>query len=185
MDVAFGGRSQIEILGAQADAVAGFAEAESYEGGALHRGLKPGALIGGGVEVEKNHNHLIFVAGEFANLQGTGVGGGFPIDVARAFENFVRTDTVEVVTGAATPGFDLAGYGIRERLETWARIEAGINDDVVAQGDDFAALSETEGEAGGELKGALTVTAASRERSSMGSSTVTPPGITGKKRAPS
>ena len=102
MDVAFGGRGHVEILGEQADAVAGFTQAEGHEGGAFHRGLKPGALIGGGVEVEENHDHLIFVAGEFADLQRTRVRGGFPIDVARALENFIGTDAVEIVTGAAT-----------------------------------------------------------------------------------
>ena len=112
VDVAFGGRGHIEILGEQANAVAGFAQAEGHEGGAFDRGFKPGALIGGGVEVEEDDDHLIFVAGEFANLQRAGVRGGFPIDVARALQNFVGTDAVEIVTRAATPGFDLAGYGI-------------------------------------------------------------------------
>jgi len=80
----------------------------------LHVDTYSGALIGGGVEVEENDDHLIFVAGKFANLERTRVRGGFPIDVAGALQHFVGTDAVEIVARAATPGFDLAGDGIRE-----------------------------------------------------------------------
>ena len=91
------------------------------------------------------------------------MGGGFPIDVAGAFERFVGADAVEIVAGAAAPGFDFSGQGVGESLEAGARFETGIDDDFVAQGDALAAFGETEREAGGELEGALAVAAAGGE----------------------
>ena len=86
-------------------------------------------LVARGIDIQMDHHQLIFVAREFADLQRTGVRGGFPIHVARAFERLIRADAVEIVTLAAAPGFQIARDVVEQRFKARARIEARIDHD--------------------------------------------------------
>ena len=60
------------------------------------------------------------------------VGGGFPIDVARAFEGFVGADAIEVAAESAVVGFDFAGDAGEQIVEAGLGIDRGVDDHFAA-----------------------------------------------------
>lgn len=150
------------------DADGTFGESPGEEGAAIDGVFKPVVGAGGGIEIEKDFYGLLLLTGELADLEVAGVGGGFPIDVAGAFEGFVGADAVEIATEAAVVGFDFAADAGEEILEAGLRIEGGINQDFAAKGDADGFFQESEGEAGGEREAVLAVRAAAGEAHGYG-----------------
>src|SRR5580692_2506986 len=83
--------------------------------------------------------------------------GGFPIDVARALQYFVRTNPIEVVTLAAVEGRDLTFEREQQIFETGLRIDGWINQYLAQQRNVDPALGESERKSGGEAKAVLAI----------------------------
>ncbi len=162
-----------ETLGAEAEAGVESGEGPEEPGAAVDAVFEGGGRIGrgdvgwgdGGGEaaVEEDFDGAAVVAGEFADLEGVGVGGGFPVDVAGVVGGFVGADAVEVAAGAAEVGFDFAGEGVEEFGEGVVGGEGGEDDGFAVEFDGGGFAQEAEGEAGGEDEEVVAMAAAAWE----------------------
>ncbi len=122
--------------------------------------LEPGVEMVRHVAVEEDLDGLFLLAREFANLQTADMGGGFPIDVAGAFEGLVGADAVEVAAQSAVVGFDFAGNAGQEVVKPGLGIDGGVDYHFAREGDAGGLFEEAEGEGGGEGEAVLAVCAA-------------------------
>lgn len=155
--------SNVLFLGSEAEAGVAGGEAPAEEGAAFDGALEP--LLSGGscFQIEEHLDEVVLLAGELANLQFAGVGGGLPIDVAGAFGGFIGADAVEVGAASLEVRFHVALEGVEQVLETGLGIDGGIDEDLAVEADMHAALGESEREARGELILAVAVEAALAE----------------------
>jgi len=138
-------------------------EAPGKERAAIDGIFEPGIEFGRDVAIEKDLDGLFLFASELAHLEGSDVGGGFPIDVAGAFQGFVGADAVEIAAQPAVMGFDFAGDSGQKIVEAGLGIDGRVDHHFAAQRDQSGAFEEAEGEGGGKGEAVLTVGAAVRE----------------------
>ena len=80
-----------------------------------------------------------------------------------AFHGLIWANPVEIVAASALERLDLTAQGNQERFESGLGIQAWIDQNLVSRCDHLAALDESEGEPGGELKAAFFMRSASCE----------------------
>ncbi len=149
-------------MGTQADAGAARGDIPGKEGAAIHGVLEPIGIWHGGA-IEEDLDGLLLLAREFADLERARVGGGAPVDMAGAFESFIGTDAVEVVSSTAIMSGQFTGEVGEQFFETGVRFDGRIDENVALEGYQDAAFGKSEGESGGELKAVFSMSAAAGE----------------------
>jgi hypothetical protein len=109
------------------------------------------------IQVEHDLDALLLISGEFSDLEVTRMSCSSPVDMAGAFEDFIRPNAVEVVPATALPGFQFAFNRREELRKPGLRIKAGIHQNLALKRDLDPAFREAEREAGGKAKAVLFV----------------------------
>src|ERR1035437_99317 len=157
IDIAVFRLAEVETLRAEVYGNAPIGEPPRQKRAAIDGALEPGVERERNVTVEEHFDGLFLFAREFADLQGAHVGGGFPIDMAGALQDFVGADAIEVLAQAAVMGLDLAIDPEQEIVEAGVRVQGGVDEGFAAERDARGFFQKPEGKRGGEGETVLAI----------------------------
>lgn len=113
--------------------------------------------------IEEDFDRPLLVAGEFPYLQPAGVGGSFPIDIARVVVGFVGSDGVEFMPESARKGFEFACEVVECKFRGVMGVDGRVDGGFAAQRDGGGFTEESEGKMSGKDEEIFLVTAPVRE----------------------